>query len=93
MYNIIMSRSIVPLKHVCHVLLRCGPDMSGARAVAGLGTSLLELSQKLRCSFDALDGLEGAAAAAATFKPSSASMSILVFEIAPINWFQTACVC
>ena len=30
------------------ILLRCGPDMSLARAVAGLGTSLLELSQKTK---------------------------------------------
>jgi hypothetical protein len=36
-----------------------------------------------------LDGLEGAGAAPATFKP----MSILVFEIAPINREWTACVC
>ena len=39
---------------VCMTILRCGPDMSGARAVAGLGTSLLELSQKLRCSLGVL---------------------------------------
>ena len=36
----------------CRGFLRCGPDnvMSGARAVAGPVHSLLELSQKLRCS-------------------------------------------
>ena len=67
--------------------------MSGARAAAGPVHGLLELSQKTKMLIGALDGLEGAAAAAATFKPPNAPMSILVFEIAPINWFQTACVC
>ena len=43
---------------------------------------------KTKMLIDLLDGLKVAAAAAATFKPSSRSMSILVFEIAPINWFR-----
>ena len=37
------------------IILRCGPDMSGAKAVAGLGTGLLELSQKI----DGIDALKG----------------------------------
>ena len=40
---------------------------------------------KTKMLIDALDGLEGAGAAPATFKPSSVPMRILVFEIAPIN--------
>ena len=48
---------------------------------------------KAKMLIDALDVLEGAATVAAIFKPSSVSMSILVFEIAPINRAQTACVC
>ena len=48
---------------------------------------------KTKMLIEPLDGLEGAATVAATFKPSSGTMSILVFEVAPINWFQTACVC
>ena len=73
--------------------LRCGPDVSGARAVAVLGTGLLELSQKLRCSLKHAMAWKERERTPATFKSSYASMGILVFEIASIHWFQTACVC
>jgi len=43
---------------------------------------------KTKMLIDTDDGLKVAGAAPATFKPSSVPMSILVFEIAPINWFR-----
>ena len=54
---------------------------------------ILSAVSKTRMLDGSVDGLEGAGAAPANFKPLSDPRSILVFGIAPINWFQTACVC